>query len=75
MIRSAHLIHRKTEREMTARRTTGIVTAAALGLTVNILEVWSSNGGSSRASASVRTLISFISEDGGKVVPSEDVTQ
>ncbi|KAK1886066.1 Protocadherin Fat 4 [Dissostichus eleginoides] len=48
---------------------------AALGLTVNILEVWSSNGGSSRASASVRTLISFISEDGGKVVPSEDITQ
>ncbi|KAL3066367.1 hypothetical protein OYC64_016342 [Pagothenia borchgrevinki] len=48
---------------------------AALGFTVNILEVWSSNGGSSRASASVRTLISFISEDGGKVVPSEDVTQ
>ncbi|KAJ4921882.1 hypothetical protein JOQ06_022025 [Pogonophryne albipinna] len=48
---------------------------AALGFTVNILEVWSSNGGSSRARASVRTLISFISEDGGKVVPSEDVTQ
>ncbi|XP_033985813.1 uncharacterized protein LOC117481976 [Trematomus bernacchii] len=48
---------------------------AALGFTVNILEVWSSNGGSSRASASIRTLISFISEDGGKVVPSEDVTQ
>ncbi|KAJ4921897.1 hypothetical protein JOQ06_022040 [Pogonophryne albipinna] len=39
---------------------------AALGFTVNILEVWSSNGGSSRARASVRTLISFISEDGGK---------
>ncbi|KAJ4921894.1 hypothetical protein JOQ06_022049 [Pogonophryne albipinna] len=48
---------------------------AALGFTVNILEVWSSNGGSSRARASVRTLISFISEDRGKVVPSEDVTQ
>ncbi|KAJ4921898.1 hypothetical protein JOQ06_022041 [Pogonophryne albipinna] len=48
---------------------------AALGFTVNILEVWSSNGGSSRARASVRTLISFISEDGGKLVPSEDVTQ
>jgi len=27
-IRSAHLIHRKTEREMTARRTTEIDTAA-----------------------------------------------
>ncbi|KAF3852693.1 hypothetical protein F7725_006048 [Dissostichus mawsoni] len=66
-----------TRVEVQGGASSGDIVVISINQPANIVEkkVWSSNGGSSRASASVRTLISFISEDGGKVVPSEDVTQ
>ncbi|KAK2817525.1 hypothetical protein Q5P01_025716 [Channa striata] len=51
---------------------------AALGWTVNIIEVSSSNGGvvgSRLPRSAARTLVSFIAVDGGEVVPSEEVTK
>ncbi|XP_037620034.1 uncharacterized protein LOC119484924 [Sebastes umbrosus] len=51
---------------------------AALGWTVNIIEVSSANGGSSQSRTlrdAMKTLVSFISEDGGEVVSSEEVTK
>nr|XP_033478927.1 protocadherin Fat 4 [Epinephelus lanceolatus] len=51
---------------------------AALEWTVNIIEVTSANGGSSQSRslrAAVKTLVSFISVDGGEVVSSEEVTK
>ncbi|KAG7235236.1 hypothetical protein INR49_003079 [Caranx melampygus] len=52
---------------------------SALGWTVEILQVRSSDGGSTPESrgprAGVRTLVSFISTDGDKVVSSEEVTK
>ncbi|XP_029297871.1 cadherin EGF LAG seven-pass G-type receptor 2-like [Cottoperca gobio] len=51
---------------------------AALGFTVNIIEVSSADGGSSESRApraGVKTLVSFITVDGGKVVSSEEVTE
>ncbi|XP_074485330.1 protocadherin Fat 4 isoform X2 [Sebastes fasciatus] len=51
---------------------------AALDWTVNIIEVSSANGGSSQSRTlrdAMKTLVSFISEDGGEVVSSEEVTE
>ncbi|XP_028423953.1 protocadherin Fat 4-like [Perca flavescens] len=51
---------------------------AALGWTVNIMEVSSANGGSSESRtrrAAVKTLVSFISLDGQDVVSAEEVTK
>ncbi|XP_070771479.1 protocadherin Fat 4 [Enoplosus armatus] len=49
---------------------------SALGWTVNIIEVSSANGGASQSrSLAVKTLVSFITVDGGEVVSSEEVTE
>lgn len=51
---------------------------SALGWTVDIIEVWSDNGGASESRslrAAVKTLVSFISVDGREVVSSEEVTK
>jgi len=43
------------------------------GWTVNVIEV-SNAAAASRAAAAAKTMVGFIAEDGGDVVPSEEVT-